>query len=164
MQNHSQCPLFCLHVNTVHTYALHCTLRKEVPVCRWVFFCWTCSYERCGAPSGIHAILGLREKHLATTYLHLLQLDSVPNNWKEDASFYLQLRSFSLEFVVFTYAEVALSKKDRNPISGRANRNQKDQTGFHPKQRRPHRISTVSKERPSQFTVNDKDQPPSQKT
>ena len=64
-----------------------------------------------------------------------------------DASFYLQLRSFCLRFVFFTYNGGTVSKKDQNqfldvgnrkqkrpnPISGRGGSvSKKDQTDFQP--------------------------------
>ena len=74
--------------------------------------------------------------------------------------FYLQLRSFYLRFVFFTYGGGTVSKKNQTQFPDRGNRKQKrpnlisgqggtvskkDQTDFHRKQRRPNRISTVSK-------------------
>ena len=71
--------------------------------------------------------------------------------------FYLQLRSFYLRFVFFTYGGGTVSKKDQTQFPDRGNRKQKrpnlisgqggtvskkDQTDFHRKQRRPNRIST----------------------
>ena len=80
--------------------------------------------------------------------------------------FYLQLRSFYLRFVFFTYGGGTVSKKDQTQFPDRGNRkrkrpnlisgqggtvSKKDQTDFHRKQRRPNRISTVSKRDQTEF-------------
>ena len=75
--------------------------------------------------------------------------------WQRMRLFYLQLRSFYLQFVFFTHGGGTVSKKDRTQFLDGGNRKTKPnfRTGGNRRQKRPNQFSILSKKDQTKFEL-----------